>query len=255
MKGRARGSRGNGGRGPAACVRWRGATSRPPSSGPTISCRATWCRGWPRGRRAGSAWTDAAPRSRTLPPTTTTTGASGGTSAGSGGPRAGRRSACSTAGCTRPTARRRARRSSSPWWTRWARARCSVSATSGTRDRVLAAGEAGGTVRSPERFEVVAARDADTVRLRVGVTDAQATRMAAAGLSRYFLQMRGRWRLEGRIGGEAVADSGVGFFETFVGGERAGGRAKAGEVTRTRLGGSHRLSLPLPPSPALLALS
>lgn len=79
-----------------------------------------------------------------------------------------------------------------------------------------AGGPAGSTVHSPERFDLVAARDADTVRLRVAVTDAQATRMAAAGLSRYFLQMRGRWRLEGRVGGEAVADSGVGFFETFV---------------------------------------
>ncbi len=81
-----------------------------------------------------------------------------------------------------------------------------------------AGGERG--VRAPERFELVAARDADTVRLRVGVTDVQATRMRAAGLSRFFLQMRGAWRLEGRIGGEAVVDSGAGFFETFVGREK-----------------------------------
>jgi hypothetical protein len=79
-----------------------------------------------------------------------------------------------------------------------------------------AGGAAGGTARAPERFAIVAARDADSVRLRVVVTDAQASRMRAAGLSRYFLQMRGRWRLEGRIAGEAVADSGAGFFETFV---------------------------------------
>ncbi|HEX2451654.1 MAG TPA: hypothetical protein VHJ69_10955 [Gemmatimonadales bacterium] len=72
-------------------------------------------------------------------------------------------------------------------------------------------------VSAPERFELVATRDADTARLRVEVTDAQATRMAAAGLSRYFLQMRGEWRLAGRVAGEAVSDSGAGFFETFVG--------------------------------------
>ncbi|HEU5169067.1 MAG TPA: hypothetical protein VFU46_00945 [Gemmatimonadales bacterium] len=70
--------------------------------------------------------------------------------------------------------------------------------------------------RAPERFHLLAARDADTVRLAVAVTDAQATRMGAEGLERWFLQMRGRWRLEGRIAGEAVADSGAGFFETYV---------------------------------------
>ncbi|MGH7518268.1 MAG: hypothetical protein ACREOC_12500 [Gemmatimonadales bacterium] len=97
-----------------------------------------------------------------------------------------------------------------------------------------AGGEGG--VRAPERFELVAARDADTARLRVAVTDVQATRMRAAGLSRPFLQMRGAWRLEGRIGGEAVADSGAGFFETFVGREREGvggsGREKERESAR-----------------------
>ncbi len=72
-------------------------------------------------------------------------------------------------------------------------------------------------VRAPERFELIGARDADTVRLRVAVTDVQASRMRAAGLSRYFLQMRGAWRLEGQLAGEAVADSGAGFFESFVG--------------------------------------
>jgi hypothetical protein len=80
-----------------------------------------------------------------------------------------------------------------------------------------AGGEAGGVVQVPERFEVVAAREADTVRLAVEVTHAQASRMGAAGHSRYFLQMRGRWRLQGRMAGEAIADSGAGFFETFVG--------------------------------------
>ncbi|MGH7629740.1 MAG: hypothetical protein ACREOF_10250 [Gemmatimonadales bacterium] len=80
--------------------------------------------------------------------------------------------------------------------------------------------------RAPERFDLVAAREADTVRLRVAVTDVQATRMRAAGLSRYFLQMRGTWRLEGQVASETVADSGAGFFETFLGRERAEARSR-----------------------------
>ncbi len=69
---------------------------------------------------------------------------------------------------------------------------------------------------APERFDLVAARDADTVRLEVRVEDALATRMRAASLDRYFVQMRGGFRLRGRIGGETVADSGSGFFETYI---------------------------------------
>jgi hypothetical protein len=84
----------------------------------------------------------------------------------------------------------------------------------GARPAGGAAGESG--VPAPGRFELVAARQQDTVRLRVTVTDAQASRMAAAGVSRYFIQMRGDWRLRGRLGGSTVADSGTGFFETFV---------------------------------------
>jgi hypothetical protein len=98
-----------------------------------------------------------------------------------------------------------------------------------------AGGEAGGAVRAPERFEIVAARDADTARLAVDVTDVQASRMGAAGHSRYFLQMRGRWRLHGRIGGATVADSGAGFFETFVGNGREQARmGENGENSRER---------------------
>jgi hypothetical protein len=71
-------------------------------------------------------------------------------------------------------------------------------------------------VDAPAAFELRAARDGDTVRLRVRVIDAQATRMGAIKLERYFIQMRGRWLLDGRIAGEALSDSGAGFFETFV---------------------------------------
>lgn len=71
-------------------------------------------------------------------------------------------------------------------------------------------------VRAPERFVIVAGRDADTVRLQVRVDDALASRMPAEGVGRHFLQMRGRFALTGRLAGQVVADSGTGFFETYV---------------------------------------
>ncbi len=73
-----------------------------------------------------------------------------------------------------------------------------------------------GNVKAPRRFEIVAARESDSVRLNVSVNDALASRMEASGLDRHFLQMRGRFVLLGRIAGHAVADSGSGFFETYV---------------------------------------
>jgi hypothetical protein len=76
---------------------------------------------------------------------------------------------------------------------------------------------------APERFSLVAVRGADSLRLRGVVEDAAATRMAVGDFSRYFLQMRARFRLEGHIAGAAVADSGRGFFETYVDRGRASG--------------------------------
>jgi hypothetical protein len=75
-----------------------------------------------------------------------------------------------------------------------------------------------GTTRAhvPARFSLVANRDADTVSLQVQVLDALATEMRASEFRRVFLQMRGRFRLAGRVGGQVVADSGMGFFETYV---------------------------------------
>ena len=162
-------------------------------------------------------------RSRTRPPTTTTTGGSGGTSAGNGGPRAARRSACSTAGCTPPTARRRARRSSSRWWTRWERARCFVSAMSGTRDPVRRQGRPAercgrpSDSRSSRRATPIPCGSGSESRMcrppgwAPRGSAGTSSRCAAAGGSR------------AGSAGEAVADSGVGFFETFVGRERARG--------------------------------
>jgi hypothetical protein len=78
----------------------------------------------------------------------------------------------------------------------------------------MPAGGAGG--RAPARFTLAAARDADTLRLHVDVLSAQSTEAAAGGMRRLFLQMRGRFRLEGRLSGEPVSDAGLGFFETYV---------------------------------------
>ncbi len=73
-----------------------------------------------------------------------------------------------------------------------------------------------GLTTGPARFTLVAGREADTVRLDVKVGDVLATEMKATEFRRIFLQMRGRFSLTGRVAGETVADSGAGFFETYV---------------------------------------
>jgi hypothetical protein len=69
---------------------------------------------------------------------------------------------------------------------------------------------------APTNFTLVGARDADTVHLDVRVMDVMATEMRAGKFRRAFLQMRGRFTLAGRVAAETVADSGTGFFETYV---------------------------------------
>ncbi|HEV8177193.1 MAG TPA: hypothetical protein VGP44_05840, partial [Gemmatimonadales bacterium] len=71
-------------------------------------------------------------------------------------------------------------------------------------------------IMAPERFTLVGTREADTVRIEVQVGDVLGTEMRAGKLRRTFLQMRGRFSLAGRVSGEVVADSGTGFFETYV---------------------------------------
>jgi hypothetical protein len=75
---------------------------------------------------------------------------------------------------------------------------------------------------APERFTLVASRETDSLRLEVDVGDVQASVSGTAD-SLWFLQMRGRFRLAGTIGGSAVADTGSGFFETYV--PRSAGQA------------------------------
>ena len=69
---------------------------------------------------------------------------------------------------------------------------------------------------APERFTLVGTREADTVRIEVQVGDVLPTEMRASRFRRTFLQMRGRFSLAGRVAGETVADSGTGFFETYI---------------------------------------
>jgi hypothetical protein len=69
---------------------------------------------------------------------------------------------------------------------------------------------------APARFSLVGTRETDTVRLDVQIGDVLATEMRASEFRRIFLQMRGRFTLAGRVSGESVADSGTGFFETYV---------------------------------------
>ena len=75
-------------------------------------------------------------------------------------------------------------------------------------------------VRSPAEFDFVAGREQDSVRVHARILDFQATGQTPGGTDRRFLQMRGTFKLEGRISGAAIADSGTGFFETYVSPER-----------------------------------
>ena len=80
----------------------------------------------------------------------------------------------------------------------------------------LAAEGAQGAV-APARFSLRAGRGADSVRLSVEVEHALATEMSASAFRLLFFQMRGRFKLEGRMAGAAVSDTGRGFFETYRG--------------------------------------
>jgi hypothetical protein len=48
------------------------------------------------------------------------------------------------------------------------------------------------------------------------VDHALATETGAGSFRRRFFQMRGRFRLHGRLAGTEVSDSGQGFFETYL---------------------------------------
>jgi hypothetical protein len=70
--------------------------------------------------------------------------------------------------------------------------------------------------RAPERFTLLGIWEADTVRLSVQVDHALASEASASTHRRTFLQMRGRFQLDGRVLGESLHDRGQGFFETYL---------------------------------------
>lgn len=71
---------------------------------------------------------------------------------------------------------------------------------------------------APESLTIVARRGDDSLRVAIRVADVAASQSGTAGMERLFLQMRGRWRLAGTTAGRTVADSGTGFFETWLAG-------------------------------------
>ena len=85
----------------------------------------------------------------------------------------------------------------------------------------------GKTIAVPSRGTMTDARGADTLRVDLEVEHASATDTrlgfvergeteAARGLARpYFVQMKGRLRISGRVGGQIVRGEGAGFFETY----------------------------------------
>jgi hypothetical protein len=90
--------------------------------------------------------------------------------------------------------------------------------------------EAGATikgVRVPRAAELFDARGDDTLRVSLSIEDATVTDtrrpliergdyMNARRIARpFFIQMKGRARLDGRIGGRSIRAEGYGFFETY----------------------------------------
>lgn len=81
---------------------------------------------------------------------------------------------------------------------------------------------AGRSVRVPSRAVLRDVRGNDAIVVELQIEDAAATdtrranRQQTSGLSRrYFVQMKGRARISGRIAGRAISGDGEGFFETY----------------------------------------
>jgi hypothetical protein len=84
-----------------------------------------------------------------------------------------------------------------------------------------------GPGRGPSRLRLFDVRGTDTLDLRLDVDDVTASDTRSGLIERgegayarrlatpWFLQMKGRARLTGRIGGSALDGSGIGFFETY----------------------------------------
>lgn len=78
----------------------------------------------------------------------------------------------------------------------------------------------GRRIAVPARGLLFDVRGADTIRVELDVDDATATPLRARRpgevvAARAFVQMKGRARLSGRLGGVALDERGQGFFETW----------------------------------------
>ena len=85
----------------------------------------------------------------------------------------------------------------------------------------------GREVRVPSRATLEDVRGADTLRLALDIEDAIGSDTRTSLIERgdaadarrivrpYFIQMKGRARISGRVGGQPVQGSGIGFFETY----------------------------------------
>lgn len=83
------------------------------------------------------------------------------------------------------------------------------------------------TIRVPTRGTMVDVRGADTLRVELIVEDAVATDTRTPNVERgeglrartlarpYFVQMKGRMRISGRVSGRPLSGEGTGFFETY----------------------------------------
>lgn len=92
-------------------------------------------------------------------------------------------------------------------------------------DRTATVG--GESIKVPSSAVLTDERGGDTIRVELAIEDAIATdtrgslvergeaRVARMLVTPYFIQMKGRARLSGRIGGKPLAGEGEGFFETY----------------------------------------
>ena len=80
----------------------------------------------------------------------------------------------------------------------------------------------GRTIRVPSRAVLADVRGDDTLRLELEIDDAIGTDIRSTMIERgavvprpWFIQMKGRARLSGRVGGVPLTGEGAGFFETY----------------------------------------
>jgi hypothetical protein len=83
------------------------------------------------------------------------------------------------------------------------------------------------TIQVPSRGVMLDVRGDDTLRVELLIEDATATDTRTPGVERgdafsarhlarpYFVQMKGRMRISGRVGGRPLSGEGTGFFETY----------------------------------------